>query len=204
MSKLLPHTQPFGIVGGVLKTPPHPLHIDLMGFGTTSMDRQLGHWTTAAAAVITATDVDISSPGHLQGGAGAGDGSPRPFPVVAKESGRAPLPHVHAVRNSSIRGNADGFQEPTQPRARSQLVGGVRLAADQFRIAYAGHLRVQRGEVPFPVAMVLAQPPVKLREITMCLCLPRVLSVMARKRRVGLADFVVQICGCRVIRSTFV
>jgi hypothetical protein len=60
MSKLLPHTQPFGIVGGVLKTPPHSRHWDFTGFELTLVDLQLGHSTTTGAA--TPADVDIKNP----------------------------------------------------------------------------------------------------------------------------------------------
>lgn len=57
MSKLLPHTQPSGIVGGVLKTPPHSRHWDFMGFELTLADWQPGHLTTVAAT----PDADIKN-----------------------------------------------------------------------------------------------------------------------------------------------
>jgi hypothetical protein len=61
MSKVLPHTQPFGMVAGVRNSPPQFWHFDRVGLDRTFVLRQFGQITVATVAATPAA-VAIKNP----------------------------------------------------------------------------------------------------------------------------------------------
>jgi hypothetical protein len=94
---------------------------------------------------------------------------PAPDSGRAAEDGRCPaIRTLAACGNSSICGDADGFQKPMQPGARSQLVSRVTLRIEKFAF-YARDMLVNLEKMLRTINMVLSDSGVMVGPVTLVL-----------------------------------